>query len=67
VQPSQRATPSSAQAAAARPATQSSANQSSAPQIVNDQGVKKIIIDDTIPEKKPAPAAKKKPETFSNL
>jgi hypothetical protein len=58
-QPSQRVTPS-AQSAAARPA-----NQSSSTQIVNDQGVKKIIIDDTIPEKKPAP--KKKPETFSNL
>jgi hypothetical protein len=29
--------------------------------------VKKIIIDDTIPEKKAAPAAKKKAETFSNL
>ena len=47
--------------AAARPATSSST------QIVNDQGVKKIIVDDTIPEKKPAPAPKKKPETFSNL
>jgi hypothetical protein len=34
--------------------------------VVNDGGVKKIIIDDTIPEKK-APPAKKKPETFSNL
>ncbi|SRR5579871_4040839 len=41
-----------------------------ATQVVDDQGVKKIIVDDTIPEKKtppPAPAAKKKPETFSNL
>ena len=54
VQQSQRTTSS-----AARPAAQSST------QIVNDQGVKKIIVDDTIPEKKPAP--KKKPETFSNL
>jgi hypothetical protein len=36
-------------------------------QIVTDQGVKKIIIDDTIPEKKTAPAAKKKPVTLSNL
>src|SRR5579859_733069 len=59
VQQSQRMTPSS-QSAASRPAAQSSSTQ-----IVNDQGVKKIIIDDTIPEKKPAP--KKKPETFSNL
>lgn len=51
--------------------TSSSASRSSTPssstQIVNDQGVKKIIVDDTIPEKKPAPAAKKKPETLSNL
>ena len=41
-----------------------------ATQVVDDQGVKKIIVDDTIPEKKAAPAApaaKKKPETFSNL
>ncbi len=36
-------------------------------QVVDDQGVKKIIVDDTIPEKKTPPAAKKKPETFSNL
>jgi len=43
------------------------AAQSSGPRVVNDQGVKKIIVDDTVPEKKPAPAAKKKPETFSNL
>ena len=50
------------------PAQQSPrAAQSSGPRIVNDQGVKKIIVDDTVPEKKPAPAAKKKPETFSNL
>ena len=54
--PAQRTT-SSARTAAA----------SSSPQIVNDQGVKKIIVDDTIPEKKAAPAPKKKPETFSNL
>jgi hypothetical protein len=47
-------------------ATSSSA-QSSGPRVVNDQGVKKIIVDDTVPEKKPAPAAKKKPEAFSNL
>lgn len=45
-----------------------SAPPSSSTQIVNDQGVKKIIVDDTIPEKKPAPAApKKKPVTLSNL
>ncbi len=36
-------------------------------QIITDQGVKKIIIDDTIPEKNAAPAAKKKPVTLSNL
>jgi hypothetical protein len=36
-------------------------------QIVTDQGVKKIIIDDTIPEKQTPPAAKKKPVTLSNL
>jgi hypothetical protein len=36
-------------------------------QVVTDEGVKKIIIDDTIPEKKTPPAVKKKPETFSNL
>lgn len=47
--------------------TTSAASRSSSPQIVNDQGVKKIIVDDTIPEKKTAPAPKKKPETFSNL
>jgi hypothetical protein len=38
-----------------------------ATQVVDDQGVKKIIVDDTIPEKKAPPAAKKKPETLSNL
>jgi hypothetical protein len=38
-----------------------------ATQVVDDQGVKKIIVDDTIPEKKTPPAAKKKPETLSNL
>jgi hypothetical protein len=38
-----------------------------ATQVVDDQGVKKIIVDDTIPEKKTSPPAKKKPETFSNL
>jgi len=49
------------------PRATSSSAQSSGPRVVNDQGVKKIIVDDTVPEKKPAPAAKKKPETFSNL
>lgn len=47
------------QAAASKPAP--------ATQVVDDQGVKKIIVDDTIPEKKTPPAPKKKPETFSNL
>ena len=62
-QPAQQQSPhmtSSSPQSANRPASQSSSTQ-----IVNDQGVKKIIVDDTIPEKKPAP--KKKPETFSNL
>jgi hypothetical protein len=36
-------------------------------QIVTDQGVKKIIIDDTIPEKKTAPAKKKPVTELSNL
>jgi hypothetical protein len=49
-----------------QPAPQRAASAS--PQIVNDQGVKKIIVDDTIPEKKPAaPPAKKKPVTLTNL
>jgi hypothetical protein len=61
VQQSQRVTSSSSQ----QPAAARAASQSSSTQVVNDQGVKKIIVDDTIPEKKPAP--KKKPETFSNL
>src|ERR1041385_2077753 len=56
VQQSQRVTSSSSQ----QPAAARAANQSSSTQVVNDQGVKKIIVDDTIPEKKPAP--KKKPE-----
>jgi hypothetical protein len=56
----------------AAPATQPVRQvNSSSPQVVmTDQGVKKIIIDDTVPEKKPAPApaAKKKPATtYSNL
>ncbi len=50
-----------------QPAPQRAA-ASPAPQIVTDQGVKKIIVDDTIPEKKPAaPPAKKKPVTLTNL
>ena len=56
-QTAQRTQQARVQQQAAAPATQ----------VVNDQGVKKIIVDDTIPEKKAAPAAKKKPETFSNL
>jgi hypothetical protein len=55
------------QLAQTRPAAQRS---SASTQIVTDQGVKKIIIDDTIPEKSPAPApaAKKKAAvTYSNL
>jgi hypothetical protein len=51
--------------------TQSRAQQQTASsqptQIITDQGVKKIIIDDTVPEKNTAPAAKKKPVTLSNL
>lgn len=49
--------------------TQRAAASQPAPatQVVDDQGVKKIIVDDTIPEKKTPPPAKKKPETFSNL
>jgi hypothetical protein len=54
-QPAQRA------AASSQPAS------SQPTQIITDQGVKKIIIDDTIPEKKTPPAAKKKPVTLSNL
>ena len=46
---------------------QQQAASSQPTQIITDQGVKKIIIDDTIPEKKSAPAAKKKPVTLSNL
>lgn len=52
---------------ATRPVRQVS---SASPQVVvTDQGVKKIIIDDTVPEKKPAPAAAKKKAstTYSNL
>jgi hypothetical protein len=48
-----------------QPAQQPAASQPT--QVVTDEGVKKIIVDDTIPEKKTPPAAKKKPETLSNL
>jgi hypothetical protein len=55
----------------AQPAPQvkpSSSAQPSSTQVVTDQGVKKIIVDDTVPEKKQAaPAPKKKPVTLSNL
>jgi len=56
-QRTQQARAQQAQQKAAAPATQ----------VVDDQGVKKIIVDDTIPEKKAPPAARKKPETLSNL
>lgn len=46
---------------------QTASQPAPATQVVDDQGVKKIIVDDTIPEKKTPPAAKKKPETLSNL
>lgn len=43
-------------------------SSSSAPQVITDnQGVKRIIVDDTVPEKKQAPAARKKPTTLTNL
>jgi hypothetical protein len=54
------------QQAYSQPASSQPAS-SATTQVITDQGVKKIIIDDTIPEKKASPAAKKKPETFSNL
>jgi len=51
----------------AQPAQQKAAPASSGPQIVMDQGVKKIIVDDTVPDKS-TPAAKKKPATtLTNL
>ena len=56
-QPAPRTQQSRQQQAAAQPAP--------ATQVITNQGVKKIIIDDTIPEKKAPP--KKKPETLSNL
>jgi hypothetical protein len=57
------------QSRAQQPQPASSQPASSQPtQIITDQGVKKIIIDDTIPEKKTPAAAKKKPVTeLSNL
>ncbi|HEX4605168.1 MAG TPA: hypothetical protein VH724_14300 [Candidatus Angelobacter sp.] len=57
------------QSAAPRQITAASSPQAIRPQVITDnQGVKKIIIDDTIPEKKSAaPAPKKKPVTLSNL
>jgi hypothetical protein len=51
----------------AQPAQQKAAPASSGPQVVMDQGVKKIIVDDTVPDKS-TPAAKKKPATtLTNL
>ena len=43
------------------------ASPSSTMQIVDDQGVKKIIVDDTVPEKKSAPAATSKKKTALTL
>lgn len=56
-------------AAFSSPTTQApQMTSSSAPQVITDnQGVKKIIIDDTVPEKKQPPTPKKKPVTLSNL
>jgi hypothetical protein len=58
-------------ASVAPPAMQTSPREmtsSSTPQVITDnQGVKKIIVDDTIPEKKPATAVKKRPVALSNL
>ncbi len=49
-------------------ATQRAVAAPAAPQVVMDQGVKKIIVDDTVPDKAAAPAAKKKPATtLTNL
>lgn len=51
-----------------QPAQAPQVKSSSPTQVVTEQGVKKIIVDDTVPEKKPAaPAPKKKPVTLSNL
>jgi hypothetical protein len=50
-----------------QPAQQKAAPASPGPQVVMDQGVKKIIVDDTVPDKA-TPAAKKKPATtLTNL
>lgn len=55
-------------AAPQRAAAQRVVAAPAAPQVVVDQGVKKIIVDDTVPEKAAAPAAKKKPAaTLTNL
>jgi hypothetical protein len=58
-------------AAVSAPGMQSSPREmtsSSTPRVITDsQGVKKIIVDDTVPEKKPATAVKRKPTTVSNL
>jgi hypothetical protein len=75
LQPTQRMNAPTAQQYAAQrpPATQSFAPQTAAPrasetQVVTEQGVKKIIVDDTIPEKRPAaPARKKAATTLTNL
>ncbi|MGZ4844626.1 MAG: hypothetical protein ACXVJ1_07870 [Candidatus Angelobacter sp.] len=61
----QRQTAPRTQAAQRAAASQPASSQPT--QVVTDQGVKKIIVDDTIPEKKTEPAAKKKPVTLSNL
>jgi hypothetical protein len=65
--PVQRNFQSQSQQQTAPRATASQPASSQPTQVITDQGVKKIIIDDTIPEKKTPPAAKKKPEAFSNL
>jgi hypothetical protein len=56
-------------AAIAMPSAAPQVKPSSSSQVITDQGVKKIIVDDTIPEKKPAATAapKKKPVVLSNL
>src|SRR5262249_51652120 len=50
-------------------ARQAAAVPSSGIQIVTEQGIKKIIVDDTIPEKDPIPASdpKKKPVALTKL
>ena len=66
-QPAQHMQQPRAQQSFQQPRQQAYTQPAPAPttQVITDQGVKKIIIDDTIPEKKTPP--KKKPETFSNL